>query len=612
MQELNKEQEKAAQFKYGIASVLAVPGSGKTLTMTQRIGTLVSNGVAPESILGLTFTRNAADAMKQKLRPVLGAKSKRVHLATIHSFCYKLLREEGKQFKLLHGNEQLKFLKKILKKAKVKNLPSGMILREISLAKSNLIDVEEFKTLYQGDQTMQKIAQVMEFYEAEKQKKMLLDFDDLLVKTLDLLKNNQDVREKYQNMYSHILVDEFQDTNIAQMAILKILIEKIKSNNSSFWVCGDDWQSIYSFTGATVGNILNFQEKFPEANQYILNTNYRSTPQILRVCQNLINHNSRRVEKQLTTNNPDGDEPVVLDAMNEEDEATKIVNEIIDLVERHGYRYQNIAILYRANYQSRVIEEAFSKHNIPYFIENGTNFFERYEVKILLDYLRLIQNPNSDQGDEALRSVINVPNRYIGRAFVGELEEYSENNRLHLWAGLQKMPIQTPYLKRFVKELKNLINPLIKDRDNYEPAELIHALRESLDYDKFISEDDVPSPDDSKIANIDQLQMVASKHRDIESLLNYTDSFKSEISNDKNGVRLMTIHKAKGLEYSIVFLIGLVNGILPNKQGDLEEERRIAFVAISRAMEKLYLSYSQKFMGKTVEKSQFLNEMFND
>lgn len=611
MEQLNKEQKKAAQFQYGIANVLAVPGSGKTFTMTQRVGILVNQGVAPESILGLTFTRNAADAMRQKLRPILGQKAKRVHLATMHSFCYGLLREEGKQFELLQGKDQLLFLKKCMKKCKIKNLPTGMIMREISLSKANLIDTQEFSTLYQGDATMQKIAQVRRVYEEEKQMSLYLDFDDLLIHALSMLNENQDVRDKYQNLYSHILVDEFQDTNIAQMSILKLLIEKVKNNQASFWACGDDWQSIYSFTGASVGNILNFRDQFPEARQYILNTNYRSTPQILRVCQNLINYNQRRVDKELTTRNPNGNDVTFIEAINEEDEAVQIVNEIKDLIGRLGYRHKDIGVLYRANYQSRVIEEAFSKHNIPYHIENSTNFFQRFEVKILLDYLRLIKNPDSQEGNEALRTVINIPNRYIGKAFVRDLEQFAESKNMHLYAALHKMPIQIGYLKKFVKEFKEVINPLIKDKAKFEPAELIQMLRTSLDYDTYITDDDIPSPDDSKIANINQLQMVAGKYSDIEALLNYTESFQSETSNDKNGVRLMTIHKAKGLEFPAVFVIGLVDGILPNKQGDLEEERRIAFVGLSRAMQHLYVSYSQKYMGKAVQKSQFIDEMLN-
>lgn len=610
MHELNAEQLRAAQFQTGIASVLAVPGSGKTFTMTQRIGLLVNNGIAPESILGLTFTRNAADAMKDKLRPILGKQAKRVHLSTIHSFCYGLLREEGRQFELLHGKDQLIFLKKIMKITKIRNLPSGMVLREISLAKSNQIDVDEFKILYQGDKTMQMISKVWEAYENEKSKSLYMDFDDLLIHTLELLQNDKSVRDKYQNKYSHILVDEFQDTNISQISILKILIGKIK-NDTSFWVCGDDWQSIYSFTGAAIGNILNFKDQFPNANQYILNTNYRSTPEILTVCQNLINHNTRRVDKTLTTNNKSGNDVIVLEAMNEEDEAVKIVNEITDLIHRQGCLHKDIAVLYRANYQSRVIEEAFSKHKIPYHIENGTNFFERYEVKVLLDYLRLIDNPNSQEGNDALRAVINTPNRYIGKAFVRDLEKFAQSRNLHLYAGLKKMPIHIGYQKHFLRQFHEFLNPIIRDKSKLAPVELIQILRTGLEYDQYITDDDVPSPDDSKIANINQLQMVAGKYSDIKSLLNYTDSFQAENSKNKDGVSLMTIHKSKGLEFPVVFVINMVDGIMPNKQGDIEEERRIAFVALSRAMNQLYVSYPQKYMNKTVQRSQFINEMFN-
>ena len=607
--ELNTQQDRAARIKSGIASVIAVPGSGKTLTMTHRIYNLVEQGASPESILGLTFTRNAAEAMRKKLRPLLGQKARRVHLSTIHSFCYKLLREEGKQFELLQGQEQVRLLKRVMQKKKVKNLPSGMILREISLAKSNLISPEEMRAIYQGDGTMQQIALVAEAYEEEKQSKLLLDFDDLLLQTHALFQNDHGIRQKYQKMYTHILVDEFQDTNPAQMAILKFLIQQVKKKYASFWVCGDDWQSIYSFTGASVGNIISFQDQFPEASQYILNVNYRSTPQILSACQNLIRHNAQKVDKNLQAHKADGEDITVLECSTEEDEAVSIVNEISDLIQRQGLRYQDIAVLYRANHQSRVIEEALSQHEIPYHIENGSTFFQRFEVRILLDYLRLIEYPQSVEGDEALRSVINVPNRYIGRAFVRELQEYAQTQNMHLYPALRQMPVRIGYLKRFVKEFREFLDPIIRDKNKLEPSEIIHLLRDGLDYDNYITEDDIPSPDDSKIANINQLQMVAGKYRDISGLLRYTDSFQAQDSKDTNGVSLMTIHKAKGLEFPVVFLIGLVEGILPNKQGDIEEERRIAFVGMSRAMHSLYLSYSLKHMGKKAQRSRFIKEI---
>ena len=264
-----------------------------------------------------------------------------------------------------------------------------MVLREISLAKNNLIDVAEFRELYGDDKTMQKVADIYEAYDLEKQKRLLMDFDDLLLEVYRLLNENELVREKYRGTFRHLLVDEYQDTNPVQMEILKILVNG-KEEGASFWACGDDWQSVYGFIGASVANILNFRDIFPGAEQLILNLNYRSTPQILRACQNLIQHNQKRIDKELRTGNPDGEDVIVLESSSEETEALSLVNEIRELVDRRGYAYTDIAVLYRCNFQSRVIEEAFSQHKIPYHIENGLCFYDRREVRIMLDYLRVI------------------------------------------------------------------------------------------------------------------------------------------------------------------------------------------------------------------------------
>ncbi|MDA3789154.1 MAG: ATP-dependent helicase [Desulfobacula sp.] len=605
---LNDQQKAASDFTHGIACVIAVPGAGKTLTMSHRIGNLVKKGIPPESILGLTFTRNAALAMRKKLQPVLNEKASRVTLSTIHSFSLNLLKNEGRSFELLIGSEQIKFIKKILKKLKIRNIPSGMVLREIGLAKNNLITIEEFKALYDGDDTMMKISDVYNTYENDKHTKLLMDFNDLLVETLALLKNNKEVKKKYQNTYKHTLVDEFQDTNPAQLHILNELIDTL-NKDSSFWACGDDWQSIFSFTGASVGNILNFNKNFKNSKQFILDMNYRSSPQILEVCQNLISHNTKKIEKTLRTNNPSGDEIVIIEASNEEDEGIQIINEIKDLTEVAGYQHKEIAVLYRANNLSRVIEDALKQNKVPYHIENGTSFYERTEVKVLLNYLRLINDPFSDDGNDALKNVVNIPNRYIGRRFMTDLEQFAEKRNVNLYQALKSMPIDVPYLRKYVKEFISIIDPLIKNKDQIEPSEMVHILREGLDYDRFIAEDDIPSPDDSKIENINQLQIAANKYTNIQSLLNYTDSFKEEQSKDKNGVSLMTIHKSKGLEFPVVFVIGWMEGVLPNKQGDVEEERRIGFVSMSRAMQKLYLSYPQKYQGRSIKKSRFLDEI---
>jgi len=609
MIELNKEQEEAANFFDGICAVIAVPGSGKTLTMTERIGILVKEqGVSPESILGLTFTRNAAQAMRDRLVPVLDELAQRVTLSTIHSFCYFLLRSEGKVFEILSGREQIIFLRKIMKKLRIDNLSIGMVLREISLAKNNLISVSEFRDLYEGDKTMLKVADIYDAYDREKSKKMLMDFDDLLVETYQLLSEKLELRDKWKNTYRHLLVDEFQDINPIQMEILKVLLNDSESG-ASFWICGDDWQSIYAFNGASVGNILNFTKMFPNAMQVILNLNYRSTPQILEACQNLIRHNQRKIEKTLETHNEDGDDVIVLESSSEEGEALNLVNEISDLVSRRGYVYKDIAVLYRANFQSRVVEEVFSQHKIPYHIENGLNFYNRPEVKMLLDYLRVILDPDSDQGDDALLNVINIPNRYVGKKFIKELEQFALKKEMHLYQALKSMPIDLPYIRKNVKVLIEFLDPLIEDSQNFEPAELIQLLRGALDYDRYVTDDDIPSPDDVKIANLNQLQLAASRYTDIESFLDYTETFEGESVNDKEGVSLMTIHKSKGLEFPVVFVIGLVEGITPTKKGDIEEERRIVFVGISRAMKLLYISHSHTYLNQPAKRSIFLDEI---
>jgi DNA helicase-2/ATP-dependent DNA helicase PcrA len=311
----------------------------------------------------------------------------------------------------------------------------------------------------------------------------------------------------------------------------------------------------------------------------------------------------------METRNKSGEDVVVLDCLSEEDEAKLIAEEVIDLTSK-GYEHKDIAVLYRANFQSRVVEECFLQLKIPYKIENGMSFYQRREVKILLDYLRVIHAPESEEGYESLKGVINFPNRYIGRKFIGELERFAAKNGLHLYAALRSMPIELPYVRKNIKDMIQFLDPLMEQP--IEPGELISLLRGALDYDRLICEDEVPTPDDQQIANLNQLQLAASKYSDIASFLSYTDTFQGETANDKDGVSLLTIHRSKGLQFPVVFVIGLVEGILPSKRGDLEEERRICFVGISRAMKKLYLAYSFTYLGQTAKKSIFLGEMIGN
>lgn len=606
MEKLNKEQEAAANAVNGIFSLIAVPGSGKTRTMMHRIQRLVESGNPPESIIGLTFTKNAAEEMRNRLMDVLGDKSARVMLSTIHGFCYYILKREGIPFEIISGKQQIIFIRKIMKSLKIKNLSVAVCLREISLSKNNLVSLEEFRDLYEGDKTMLEVADVFKEYEQSKEKKLLMDFDDLIINTVELLKSDESVRFKYQS-YKHLLVDEFQDTNPLQLELIKTLLSNEK--DTSLWTAGDDWQSIYAFTGASIGNILKFTEIFPGSREFVLNINYRSTPQILKGCQNLIEHNQKKKDKTLKTNNPDGEEIIILECGDEEDEGLRIVNEINDLIERKGYKHKDIAVLYRANFQSRTVEEVFSKHEIPYFIQGGTSFYSRPEVKTLLSYLWLIHSPESEVGDDALLQVINKPNRYIGNKIIKELKDYASENGVYLYEALGSMAIDTPYIKHNIKIMLQMLEPIIADKDEIEPSQLIGLLRTFLDYDTFIADDSVPAPDDEKITNINHLQLSAAKFNDLESFLKHTENFKEETSHDKEGVSLMTVHKAKGLEFPVVFVIGMVEGLMPSKKGEDEEERRICFVAISRAMKLLYLSYSNTYLNVENVKSRFIGEI---
>ncbi len=606
MSELTPEQRKAAEYKDGIVAVIAVPGAGKTKTMMERIGVLVNKyGIPPEAILGLTFTKNAANEMKHRLVDVLGDKSSRVHLSTIHSFCYYLLKREGFVFEIVSGKQQLIIIKEVMKELKVKNLSVGAVLREISLAKNNLILVDEFRDLFVGDKTMLKIADIYERYDELKEKRMLLDFDDLLIQSYTLLKEDKKIRGKYHEMFNSILVDEYQDTNPVQLEILKLLIKE----DSSFFVVGDDHQSIYGFAGASVGNILNFKTMFPLSEQFILDLNFRSTKKIIQACANLSKHFKRQIHKNFRTDNVEGEDIVVLESSNENTEALSVVNEIMDLVMRRSYEYKDIAVLYRCNFQSLPVEEVFLQHKIPFFIQGGQNFYSRREIRLLLSYLRVIMDPDSDEADEALLNILNAPVRYVSNALKSQIKEYCQDQNIHFYQGLKSGNLGSAFVQKNIKTFIEIMDPLIA-QDTLSPSEVLVLLRSKLDYDRFIADEDSIEVDDVLIDNLNSLVLSATRYKDIESFLKYTDSFEdSSISEDRDGVQLMTIHKSKGLEFRVVFVIGLIENLLPSSKGHLEEERRICFVGISRAKELLFLSYPLYYLNVQSRKSMFIDEI---
>jgi len=452
------------------------------------------------------------------------------------------------------------------------------------------------------------VARVYAAYEEEKRRRLLLDFHDLLLETHRLLSAHEDWRASCRNAYPHILVDEYQDTNPAQVAVLNLLAGR--GERSSLWVCGDDWQSIFSFTGARVENILHFAERHPQSQRFILDVNYRSTPQILAACQNLISHNERKIDKTLNTFNPPGENVIVFTARTETDEAGKVVAKIRDLVEAGAFTYRDIAVLYRANSQSGALEEAFSKQDIPYRIESEASFYHRYEVGVLLQYLKIVEAPDTFDADEAVKAVINVPNRYVGRMFIRQLETYAEANNLHLYPALKQMPPTGGRIDHGVRAFVALIEGLIEERSLLGPAGLIERIRSILDLDRRLVEE-LAEPVDVPLESLDQLQMTAGRYREVSEFLQYADAVRNSSGTDEQGVTLSTIHKAKGLEFAAVFVIGMVEGVMPNVNGDLEEERRIAFVAMSRAMKRLYLSWSASCSGRPAVPSSFIAEALN-
>jgi len=608
MCELNDQQRAAVEFLEGTAIVVAVPGSGKTLTMIHRIAHLVKNGIDPQTIVGITFTKNAAQTLKDRLKSILGKQAERVNLSTIHSLCYRILIAEGREFKFIDDFGRVMVVQRMLKRLKLSEITTGQALAEICFAKNHLLTPDQYMTAFAADRLTSDIGRVYQLYEDYKSDHCLVDFEDLLTDTHHLLTTSDEVLAKYQAAYRHLLIDEYQDTNPAQLEIVKTIAAA--TGQRSLFVVGDDSQSIYSFTGASIENVINFRDIFPAANEYRLTLNYRSTPQILTACRNLISHNRLKIDKELVTHNLDGGNVHVMEATTEDDEAQRIAIEIRGLHAR-SIAYEDMVVLYRANFQSRTIEEAFLRDGIPFRLESGQSFYQRKEVRCLVDYLQVIHDPLSDEGDKALLNILNVPNRYLGNRFTKKLQDYAAQNKLRLMVALEVMPNEIDYENQSVEGFIGLLEDLQFEALGKTASEVIRLVRATVAYDKHFTESDRLQPDDQKTANIDQLQNVAEKYINIAAFLESVRPFNqaSQGSTEKKGVRLMTIHKSKGMEFPVVFIIGLVENILPFAKGDLEEERRIAFVGMSRASTILHLSHANTYNGKIAQRSTFLDEI---
>lgn len=589
IEKLNNEQKKAATFKDGPCLVIAGAGSGKTKVLTTRIANLIENGVKPYNILAITFTNKAAGEMRERVNNIINAHD--AFIGTFHSFGLKIIRENSalfnltSAFTLIDTEDQTSIIKKIMKDINItdKMISPAFIKSKISFIKNNMLSDSEIANFLISEN--EKIA-VKIYYEYEKilKRNNTLDFDDLLKKPVELFNSNKDVLEKYQDKFKYILIDEYQDTNEVQYKLVKLLSKKYLN----LFVVGDPSQSIYAFRGANYQNILNFEKDFKGCTVIKLPQNYRSTQTILDAANEVISHNKQRKDLDLFSDLGQGVKIKYIRTFNDSMENKRVVDEIQKLCEE-GYNRKDMAIFYRTNAQSRSIEDALVKANIPYKVFGSFYFYKRKEIKDLLAYLKLIANPSDDV---SLERVINEPKRKIGDKTIENLREKAKSLNISMFEAIDSGK---------ELEFKNLILNLIEISKDTSITGLIDKTLE-LSKMKETYENDKSLESDIRLENLMEFRSVSETYEKETGNVNLSDflmevslvSDAAEYSLDADAVTLMTVHSAKGLEFKVVFIIGLEENIMPISKAlyddeELEEERRLMYVAITRAKEKLYL-----------------------
>ena len=589
IEKLNNEQKKAATFKDGPCLVIAGAGSGKTKVLTTRIANLIENGVKPYNILAITFTNKAAGEMRERVNNIINAHD--AFIGTFHSFGLKIIRENSalfnltSAFTLIDTEDQTSIIKKIMKDINItdKMISPAFIKSKISFIKNNMLSDSEIANFLISEN--EKIA-VKIYYEYEKilKRNNTLDFDDLLKKPVELFNSNKEVLEKYQEKYRYILIDEYQDTNEVQYKLVKLLSKKYLN----LFVVGDPSQSIYAFRGANYQNILNFEKDFKGCTVIKLPQNYRSTQTILDAANEVISHNKQRKDLDLFSDLGQGVKIKYIRTFNDSMENKRVVDEIQKLYEE-GYNRKDMAIFYRTNAQSRSIEDALVKANIPYKVFGSFYFYKRKEIKDLLAYLKLIANPSDDV---SLERVINEPKRKIGDKTIENLREKARSLNISMFEAIDSGK---------ELEFKNLILNLIEISKDTSITGLIDKTLE-LSKMKETYENDKSLESDIRLENLMEFRSVSETYEKETGNVNLSDflmevslvSDAAEYSADADAVTLMTVHSAKGLEFKVVFIIGLEENIMPISKAlyddeELEEERRLMYVAITRAKEKLYL-----------------------
>ena len=624
---LNKEQQQAVQHTEGPLLILAGAGSGKTKVLTVRIAHLLAQGVNPYEILAITFTNKAAKEMKSRVEGLVGDVANRIWLSTFHSFCAKFLRFEldnflgyNSNFTIYDTSDSQAVIKAALKALNLddKYYPVGAMIAAISDAKNKLLFASDFRKQAR-DFYQQKVADVYEYYERELRKNNALDFDDLLLVAVKLLQSNEAVLDKYSKRFRYVMIDEYQDTNHAQYLLAKLLAAHWKN----IAVVGDADQSIYAWRGADIQNILDFEKDYPNCTSIKLEQNYRSTKIILDAANAVIENNEGRPKKNLWTDKTEGAKIQHFTAQSEHEEAAFIGDTIAKKHDIHGVPYGDMAILYRTNAQSRVLEEALIKRALPYIMVGGTKFYDRKEIKDVLAYLRVLYNPFDDL---SLLRIINVPKRSIGATTVAKLQDYARANGTSLFMTLTQLHLVDSIkgkTKEKLEEFGILIFTLVAEMEDRTVLDILESILDRTGYLAQLEESTDPQ-DQARAENIGELLSVAKDFQDTNpsgtvedfleqvALVNDVDSFEQEESK----VTLMTLHAAKGLEFPIVFLGGLEEGLFPHSRTlmnpeEVEEERRLAYVGITRAEKELYISNAttRTVFGRT---SSYLPSRFID
>ncbi|CDB32635.1 aTP-dependent DNA helicase PcrA [Clostridium sp. CAG:575] len=631
LKNLNDKQYEAVVNTEGPCLVIAGAGSGKTKVLTHKIAYLIGEKNAlPWNILAITFTNKAANEMKERITNLVGDVAQDIWMGTFHSICVRILRKFidrlgfDSSFIIFDTSDQRTLVKTCIKNIGLddKMFTDRSVLSEISNAKNEMLEPEQYTVMANGDFRKEKIALVYEMYQKRLRENNAIDFDDIINYTIKILMENPDILEYYSNKFQYVLVDEYQDTNKAQFTLVTMLASK----NGNITVVGDNDQGIYSFRGADISNILNFERDFPGTKIIKLEQNYRCTGNILKAANSVIKNNEVKYKKQLWTENEVGNLPKVYSADNEYDEGTYIAQQIEHLRREEYYKYSDFAILYRMNTQSRAIEEILRRESIPYKIIGGLKFYERKEIKDIISYLRLIQNPFDNL---SLKRIINEPKRGIGKTSLDKIEQMSDEIGISMYEIIKdsdQYGLNRVFLNS--REFVNCIEELRAKKDDLKLSELIKETLKKTGYTKALENENTIEAE-NRIENLDEFLTVAIEFEE-ESAENHLSDFlegitlSSDIDNmeeTEETVTLMTLHSAKGLEFPVVFLVGMEEGIFPGYKSisepqELEEERRLCYVGITRAKENLYLTCSKQrtIFGSTScnPVSRFLKEIPSD